>query len=144
MYYHIISFNDQVRNYIKQRYVLPDYTNSKLGFIKSKDEAIQAEEQIMVMNNERITVPELLFHPSDIGLNQAGLAESVVQAVETSGALDDEEKQLMYDSVVLVGGNTMFKNFKQRFTTELRSLMPDEYDLNVYNQKSMYFLQKQY
>jgi len=145
----ITSYHDSRRNIIRQRYVLPDYTNgNKLGFVKKSDEAILAEEQIMTMNNERITVPELLFHPSDIGLNQAGIAETVVQAVEgdqlqqqqvpsnghqqNSGLVtDDEEKQLMYDSVVLVGGNTQFKNFKQRFTTELRSLMPEEYDLTV-------------
>jgi hypothetical protein len=29
-------------------------------------------EQVLQLNNERFMVPEALFHPSDIGLNQAG------------------------------------------------------------------------
>lgn len=31
-----------------------------------------ANEQVLRVNNERFMVPEALFHPSDIGLNQAG------------------------------------------------------------------------
>jgi actin-related protein 6 len=60
------------------------------------------------LNNERISVPEVLFHPSDIGLNQAGISESVVQSVES---LDSPiEKSVMYDTILLVGGNSLFKN----------------------------------
>ena len=29
-------------------------------------------EQVLTVNNERFMVPEALFHPSDIGMNQAG------------------------------------------------------------------------
>ena len=39
-------------------------------------------EQVLSLANERICVPELLFTPSDIGVEQAGLAECVVQAVD--------------------------------------------------------------
>ena len=84
-----------------------------------------------MMNNERITVPELLFHPSDIGVNQAGLPEAVVQSVEQSGCFEDEVKQLLYDSIVLLGGNVQFKNFKQRMYNELRSLVCEDYDISV-------------
>ena len=84
------------------------------------------------MNNERFTVPEILFHPSDIGMNQAGLPEAIIQSVEQSNCFDDEEKQLLYDSVVLTGGNSLLKNYRQRMTNELRSLIPQDYDLNVF------------
>ena len=30
------------------------------------------------MTNDRFAVPEILFSPSDIGINQAGLAEAIV------------------------------------------------------------------
>lgn len=95
-------------------YVLPDYATTKLGYVKKSNEAVTADEQILVLNNERITVPELLFHPSDIGMNQAGIAETIVQSVEKSGCFSDEQKQLLYDSVILVGGSTKFPNFKER------------------------------
>ena len=32
-----------------------------------------------MLNNERFMVPELLFHPADIGLQQSGIVEAVVQ-----------------------------------------------------------------
>ena len=33
------------------------------------------------MNNERFTIPELLFHPSNIGMHQAGIPEAIVESV---------------------------------------------------------------
>lgn len=30
------------------------------------------------MTNERFTIPEVIFSPSDIGINQAGIAESII------------------------------------------------------------------
>jgi hypothetical protein len=35
-------------------------------------------EQVLQLNNERFMVPEALFHPSDIGLNQAGKQEGIL------------------------------------------------------------------
>lgn len=36
--------------------------------------------QALLLNNERFLVPELAFHPSDIGLRQGGMPELVAQA----------------------------------------------------------------
>ena len=33
----------------------------------------------MRIGNERFTVPEILFHPSDIGINEAGVPEMLTQ-----------------------------------------------------------------
>lgn len=33
------------------------------------------------MNNERFAVPEALFNPSDIGIQEMGVAEAVVHAI---------------------------------------------------------------
>lgn len=33
------------------------------------------------MNNERFAVPELLFHPSDVGVQEMGIAEALIHAV---------------------------------------------------------------
>ena len=40
-------------------------------------------DQVLKMNNERFQIPELLFHPSDIGMKQAGIAEAISQAIES-------------------------------------------------------------
>jgi len=37
--------------------------------------------QIIRLNNERFSVPEVLFHPSDIGIQEMGLAETVVHSI---------------------------------------------------------------
>jgi actin-related protein 6 len=95
---------------------------------------------LLTLNNERISVPEVLFHPSDIGLNQAGISESVVQSVESLES--PIEKSVMYDTILLVGGNSLFKNClsflflkidKQRMEDEIRSLVPDKYNVTVHS-----------
>ena len=65
-------------------YVLPDFTSLRRGFMKGREESVgrpTAEgEQIIRMNNERFAVPELLFNPSDIGIEQESVGMGVVWA----------------------------------------------------------------
>jgi hypothetical protein len=58
---------DPKHNPIVQEYVLPDLSTNRKGCIRSPDDIITETDQILVMNNERFTVPELLFRPDDIG-----------------------------------------------------------------------------
>lgn len=69
------------------------------------------EEQILQMGNERFTVPEVLFHPSSIDLNQAGIAETIASSIE---AMPEELRGLFWANVVAVGGNTAFPGFGNR------------------------------
>lgn len=46
-------------------------------------EEIEEDEQVLTMNNERFTVPEILFNPSDIGMDQAGISEAIVDAISS-------------------------------------------------------------
>ena len=34
--------------------------------------------QMIRMNNERFAVPELLFHPSDVGIQEMGIPEAII------------------------------------------------------------------
>jgi actin-related protein 6 len=58
---------------------LPDLI--RLGFVKEDDAMEEIGEQILSMETERFTVPEVLFHPSDIGMNQAGITEATWQSL---------------------------------------------------------------
>lgn len=132
-------------NPILCHYVLPDYVHHHSGYIKGSpsdpsvsqpappptepQETVKREEQILPMNNERITVPELLFHPSDIGVNQAGVAEAAAQAVQQ---LPQEVQKCLWQRVVLTGGNCRFPNFRERFATEVRKLVPSEFPVEVH------------
>src|SRR5260221_10275933 len=58
---------DPKQNSIVQEYILPDLSTNRLGRIRQLGETVTDTDQILIMNNERFTVPELLFRPDDIG-----------------------------------------------------------------------------
>ena len=37
--------------------------------------------QIIRMTNERFSVPEILFHPSDVGIQEMGIPEAIVHSI---------------------------------------------------------------
>lgn len=90
---------------------------------KGRVPADRAEEQALSLSNERITVPELLFHPSDIGLEQAGLPECIVQAAE---ACPPDMREALYANILVTGGSSRFPNFEERLQRELRALVPSD------------------
>lgn len=92
---------------------------------------VEEEEQLLQMSNERFTVPEILFNPSTLGkpdrnsydggadmltqtmtgLNQAGIAEAVMQSI---ASLPLELQGMFWSNVVCVGGNCAFAGFEGR------------------------------
>lgn len=38
-------------------------------------------EQILRLTNERFAVPEILFHPADIGIQEMGIPEAIVNSI---------------------------------------------------------------
>jgi actin-related protein 6 len=129
------------RNDIVREYVLPNYNTPGMGIgyaripTSSSSTAptsksletpeTNTEEQIMTLSNERFTVPELLFHPSDVGLTQAGIAECTTQSLST---VPDRFHPVLLANIVLVGGNAAIPGFKDRFVQEIRSLV----DVNMH------------
>ncbi|KAI8819652.1 actin-like protein ARP6 [Fimicolochytrium jonesii] len=122
---------DGLANTIKLEYVLPDLISGRKGYIRSNAPATSksADEQVLIMNNERFTVPEILFNPSDIGIEQAGLAEAIYQAVSQT---DSDLQPLLYANVLLTGGNARLPGFAKRLQRELRSLVPSEFELRIH------------
>jgi len=120
-------------NTIVRDYVLPDYTNIRRGYARSQEESTgraDNSEQIIRLNNERFSVPELLFHPSDIGIKEMGIPEAIVHSIES--CLTAVQPHL-YNNILLTGGNVLLKGFRERVYKDLRALIPDEYDLNVFS-----------
>ncbi|ORX56874.1 actin-related protein 6 [Hesseltinella vesiculosa] len=114
-------------NPILQEYVLPDFTNTTRGHIR-QNEPLQPDQQVLVMNNERFMIPEILMHPSDIGMEQAGISETIVQSVQ---ACDPEYHGLMYANILLVGGNANMPGYKDRIEQDLRQLVPTCFDIRI-------------
>ncbi|XP_043214148.1 actin-related protein 6-like [Amphibalanus amphitrite] len=118
-------------NPILRHYVLPDFTSLRRGYMKPRDSAAApaAEgEQLIRLTNERFSVPELLFHPSDVGIQQMGIPEAIVEAVS---ACPPETWPHLYRNIRLVGGSSRFPGFRDRVYAEVRALAPDELPVKV-------------
>lgn len=115
---------------LSKRYVLPDFSKDTPGFVVTEEteSALDGTEQLLTLRYELFSVPELLFRPSDVGLQQAGVAESVMQSL---AGLPDAVQALLLENIVLIGGSVRFPGFQQRFTDELRMLAPDEFEVCV-------------
>lgn len=83
----------------------------------------------MRLSNERFTIPELLFHPSDVGIKQMGISEAIVYAVSQC---PPESHSYLFSNIVLTGGNMKFAGIEKRIYNDVRSLVPEEYDVSVY------------
>ncbi|KAL1688060.1 actin-domain-containing protein [Schizophyllum commune] len=119
-------------------YVLPDLTKSPHGHIKGPDTmdidgatgSSVDSSQVLLMGNERFSVPELLFTPSDIGLDQAGIAHAVASSV---AALPDDLQGIFWANIGLVGGCTKFEGFRERLMLELERLAPTDCEVVIYD-----------
>jgi len=144
------------KNTLRREFVMPDYVNTFKGTARDpnappppqtaapaaasssprdrdgapahKKKAFAVEEQVLSLSNERIALPEVLFSPTDIGLEQAGVAECVVQATE---ACIPDLREALYSNILLTGGSSSFPNFEERLRRELRQLVPSEYEIGI-------------
>eukprot|EP00075_Anas_platyrhynchos_P021866 XP_027311119.1 actin-related protein 6 [Anas platyrhynchos] len=120
-------------NTVMVDYVLPDFSTIKKGFCKPREEMVlsgkyKTGEQILRLTNERFAVPEILFHPSDIGIQEMGIPEAIVDSIQN---LPEEMQPHFFKNIVLTGGNTLFPGFRDRVYSEVRCLTPTDYDVSV-------------
>jgi actin-related protein 6 len=120
-------------------YVLPDYEAVKRGFarphdpkISRKDRALGLDggprEHIVTIANERFTVPELLFTPSDIGMQQEGIPGTILQSLHS---LPKGLWQPFLANILVVGASSKFPGLMERLEAELRTRLSDEYLVRI-------------
>lgn len=120
-------------------YVLPDYEAVKRGFarphnpkISRKERALGLDggprEHIVTIGNERFTVSELLFTPSDIGMQQEGLPGTILQSVYS---LPKGLWQPFLANILVVGGSSKFPGLMERLESELRAIVSDDYIVRI-------------
>ncbi|CAN0353439.1 unnamed protein product [Pylaiella littoralis] len=129
-------------NPIVREFVLPDRKNVMKGYAREvdwdarvkrrqqEDLGVEDEQQpqILTMGNERFHTPEVLFHPSNIGLSQMGLSEAVATCIERCPAA---LRPQFYANVLLTGGNCAIPNLKERLYRDLRVSAPIHCEVNV-------------
>lgn len=120
-------------------YVLPDYEAVKRGFARAHDPKISRKERalgldggprehIVTIGNERFAVPELLYTPSDIGMQQEGLPGTILQSVYS---LPKGLWQSFLANILVVGGSSKFPGLMDRLETELRARVSDDYAVRI-------------
>ncbi|KAK6588815.1 actin family [Cryptosporidium xiaoi] len=80
------------------------------------------------LHTERIFVPELLFNPSYHGYGSAGLAEMVVESINSC---PKRMQQLLANNIILTGGTTKFRNFEKRLRSEISAMLPSDWTVYV-------------
>jgi actin-related protein len=76
---------------------------------------------VIVIGNERFRCPEVLFQPSLIGKEDAGIHDITFQTITKC---DIDVRRELFANIVLSGGTTMFPGFAERLTKELTALVP--------------------
>ena len=124
-------------NTIVQEYVLPDFSARRRGFVRDhvtkssslqQHQQMQTDEQCLRLANERFSIPEIVFHPSDIGIEQMGIPEAIAHSVSLT---PKEMHPHLFNNIIITGGNALFPGFQNRVQTEVRKLVPDDYEVTV-------------
>jgi actin-related protein len=105
-------------------YVAEDYDAELANAEKSSDVERQYElpdGQVITIGSERFRCPEVLFHPSMIGVEQAGIHDLTSTSI---GKCDIDIRKELYGNVVLSGGTTMYPGIDVRLNKELTAIAP--------------------
>ncbi|KAK7030252.1 Actin-2 [Paramarasmius palmivorus] len=84
--------------------------------------------QVITIGNERFRAPETLFKPHFVGLEDAGIHETVYNSITKC---DLDIRRDLYSNVVLSGGSTMYPGIADRMTKELVSMAPSSVKVKI-------------
>ena len=81
------------------------------------------------MTNDRFMVPEVLFNPLDIGINQAGISEAISQSIQKCPDIFVDD---LYRNIIVSGGNSVIEGFSKRIKNDLASIKPSDCSVGVH------------
>lgn len=95
----------------------------------SKDHTYRLPDGTTItLGAERFRAPEILFHPSIVGLEYPGIHELLAGSINRA---DLDLRMTLFSSIVLSGGSTMFHQFGDRLLNEMRRLAPKEIKIRI-------------
>jgi actin-related protein 5 len=94
---------------------------AELGTFPPDKKVVAAKANQIHLNVERIRVSEVLFQPSIVGLDQAGIVEIISQILR---GLDPAAQDMLMRNVLITGTHTLYPNLVERLEQELRSIRP--------------------
>jgi actin-related protein len=84
--------------------------------------------QVITIGNERFRCPEILFRPSMIGRDNAGIHESTYNSIMKC---DVDVRKDLYANIIMSGGTTMFTGLADRLHKELLMLAPNTMKIKI-------------
>ncbi|XP_037493477.1 actin-66 isoform X2 [Jatropha curcas] len=84
--------------------------------------------QVITIGAERFRCPEVLYQPSMIGMEAAGIHETTYNSIMKC---DVDIRKDLYGNIVLSGGSTMFPGIADRMSKEISALAPSSMKIKV-------------
>ena len=107
-------------------FILPDYRGKTIDELTK----LPRDRYSIKVDSLRFITPELLFNPSIIGIDQGGLQEGIAQAIKEC---HEDFKNLLYENIILTGGNCNISNFTERLSYELIPNSDYDSDIKIWN-----------
>ncbi|KAI0509814.1 hypothetical protein KFK09_010411 [Dendrobium nobile] len=85
---------------------------------------LTAEDFKINVGIERFRCPEILFRPSMVGVDQAGLDEMTGVSLRRLSSKDDAVKNRMCNSIIVLGGSSLFPGLDSRLEAGIRQIRP--------------------
>lgn len=126
----------EIINEIKEKkcYISKDYNQELIDFVEkanSKEVLFDLPDgESINIGSPQIEATEILFNPSLIGRDIIGIPELIYKSYFS---IDVDIRKDLFNNIYLTGGNTMFDNFTERVSAEIKNLGGNSVNYKIYS-----------